>query len=131
MVETTYAKIFARYGYWSNNYLGMLRGAPIPKHVIAMAEAFERSRPWEKPDEPKKPTGWGWLDTKSAVVAAAKAAAIAATAKPEPEGEAFWASIMAKAAVVQGAPIEAKAADETDDSWWASIEAKAKEIEGK
>lgn len=118
-VETTYAKIFARYGYWSNNYLGMLRGAPIPKHVIAMAESFRKSRYWEKLDEPRKiskPKGWEWMDAPKSIP------------KPELEGDEWWADVMEKAGPVvvpEQKPVK------TNDDWWIDVMEKAKELQGK
>jgi len=54
LVETTNAKLLARYGRVSSSYVHMLRGADVPRHVKEMAERFKRERFWEEPViEPK------------------------------------------------------------------------------
>lgn len=63
MVETTYARLWARFGTWSPNYLVLLRDAPIPAHVQARAIKYRDEQFWLKDDAPKdaKPDAWAWL----------------------------------------------------------------------
>lgn len=55
MVETTEAKLIARFGKPSGAYLRMLGEKPVPAHVRHLAERYRQSKFWEVPVEEPKP----------------------------------------------------------------------------
>jgi hypothetical protein len=84
MIETIEAKLYARYGQFSDTYLTkMLRGAAPPKHVYVMAERFKKERPWEQPDKAPAPKKANWMDSVPSVAVPSAPAAPQATAKTE------------------------------------------------
>jgi len=94
LVETIEAKLYARFGHFSDAYLtGMLRGVTPPKHVYAEAERLRKERFWEQADKPvakKEKTADWWARMEQLG---------ASMVKPEPKQEegSFWDKIIAQA----------------------------------
>lgn len=84
LVETYAAKLYARYKEWPRGYTEMLRGRPVPQHVLALASKLERDKFWEeKPIAPPVTTvppkttkkgaiGWDKILADAAAIKAAR-----------------------------------------------------------
>jgi hypothetical protein len=115
LVETIEAKLYARYGQFSDTYLTkMLRGAQPPKHVFAMAARFKSEKPWEKPDAPrvpKKPKD-DWMSKIEAVPVPSVPAGVKTISAPAPaaaKGGSWWDAIPSLPLPTSGPPVEAVA----------------------
>lgn len=99
LVEQIEAKLYARFGAFSDAYLtGMLRGKPPPKHVYAEAERLKKERFWEQPDRPapamvKKESTAEWWKRVDALAPKV----VVPVKSEEPDKEDFWDKIMSEA----------------------------------